>query len=463
MNFERVIGRGRSNHRGIAKIDLIQYDYTSFKLSVDTMAKFLIEGGNPLSGQIAPIGNKNAILKMMAATLLTKETVLISNVPAISDVEVMVALLEDLGAKVTYKVKSGELAITAKEITKNFLNPDLAKKMRSSNVLMGPLLVRTGSVTAHQPGGDKIGPREMNAHFDGFKQLGAKVKINPDNSFTVSGKLTGAEVFLYEPSVTATENILMAAVLTPGITVIDNAASEPHVTALTEMLISMGAQITGVGSNRLTVEGVKTLQGVKVATPPDFVYIGTMIVLSVITGGTLTIKPVPQNFMKPFEYFFAKLGVTWTYTSDSLVVGKNQSKMITDTVWARTKGIYSQPWPCFPSDMMSLMIVLATQVKGSMLFFEKMYPGRMFFADFLNGMGANIIIADPHRVVVNGPTVLRGAHLYAPDLRAGMAFVAAGLVAKGATVVEAVEHIDRGYPSIEKTLSALGASIKRVQ
>ncbi len=426
------------------------------------MAKLVIEGGKALSGEIAPIGNKNAILKMMAAALLTRATVTITNVPAISDVAVMVALLEDLGAEVQYSVKTGTLKITAKTIRHNQLKPELAKKMRSSNVLMGPLLARTGAVTAHQPGGDKIGPREMNAHFDGLRQLGAKIKLNPDTSFTVTGKLKGAPVFLYEPSVTATENILMAAVLAPGTTVIDNAASEPHVAALSEMLISMGADISGVGTNQLRITGVKELHGTTVATPPDFIYIGTMIVLAVITGGSITIKPVPKNIMKPLEYFFAKLGVTWTYKGEALVVGKKQSKTVTDQVWARTKGVYSQPWPCFPSDMMSMMIVLATQVKGSMLFFEKMYPGRMLFPDFLNGMGANIVIADPHRVVVNGPTPLKAAHLYAPDLRAGMAFVAAGLVAKGTTVVEAVEHIDRGYPSIEKTLSKLGASIKRI-
>ena len=427
------------------------------------MAKLVIEGGRPLSGQIAPIGNKNAILKMMAAALLTDEKVIITAVPAISDVKVIIEILQDLGAKVEYQEKAGILSIICKGVKKNSLNPDLAKKLRASNVLIGPLLARQKMATGYPPGGDKIGPREMNAHFDGFKQLGATVKINPDNSFTVKGTLKGAPVFLYEPSVTATENILMAASLTPGTTIIDNAAAEPHVAALAEMLISMGAKISGVGSNRLTIEGVKVLHGTQVATPPDFVYIGTMIVLSVITGGSLTIKPVPQDIMKPLEYFFAKLGVNWTYHGDALVVSKKQSKTITDTVWARTKGIYSQPWPCFPSDMMSLVIVLATQVKGSMLFFEKMYPGRMFFADYLNGMGANIVVADPHRVIVNGPTPLKGTHLYAPDIRAGMAFVAAGLVAKGTTIVEAVEHIDRGYPSIEKTLSDLGAHIKRVQ
>lgn len=431
-------------------------------LSILSMAKLIIEGGRPLSGEILPIGNKNAILKMMAASLLTSETVTITGVPAISDVRVMTALLEDLGATVVYQENKGVLKITAQKIKKTELKTELAQKMRSSNVLLGPLLSRCGSATTCPPGGDKIGPREMNAHFDGFTQLGARVSKSANGTFTIKGTLKGKAVFLYEPSVTATENILLASVLTPGTTVIDNAASEPHTAALAEMLVSMGAEITGIGTNRLTVHGVKKLSGTTVNTPPDFIYIGTMIVLSVITGGSLTIKSVPQDIMRPLEYFFGKLGVTWKYVAGDLVVGKKQTKVVSDPTWARTKGIYSQPWPCFPSDMMSLMIVLATQVKGTTLFFEKMYPGRMFFAEYLNGLGANIVIADPHRLIVNGVTPFKGGTLYAPDLRAGMAYVAAGLVAHGTTTVEAVEHIDRGYPAIEKTLAALGASIRRI-
>ena len=425
------------------------------------MAKFVIEGGRALKGEIEPIGNKNAILKMMAAALLTKETVVIQSVPGISDVLVMIEILRDLGAAVVYNEKIKVLEITAATIKNTTIKAELAKKLRASNTLLGPLLGRVGLVTSTLPGGDKIGPREMNAHFDGLAQLGAHVSFLSPDTFSLKGRLRGQSVFLYEPSVTATENVLLASVLASGVTTIDNAASEPHVRALAEMLISMGARIKGAGTNRLIIEGVKQLTGTTVSTPPDFIYIGTMIVLAAITGGRVDIRHVPVADMKPIEYFFGKLGVHWSYRGNTLIMPARQVKKITDPTWARNKGIYSQPWPCFPSDMMSLAIVLATQVKGSTLFFEKMYPGRMFFADYLNGMGANIIIADPHRVVVNGPTKLRGGKLYAPDLRAGMAYVAAGLVAKGNTIVEAIEHIDRGYPSIELTLSALGAKITR--
>lgn len=429
---------------------------------LSTMAKFVIEGGRPLRGEVEPIGNKNAILKMMAAALLTAEPVTITNVPAISDVNVMAEILRELGAKVRHNVKQAKLEIDTSKVTKTAIPVTLAKKLRASNTLLGPLLGRFGNVTGVVPGGDKIGPREMNAHFDGLGQLGGRTKFLSNETFTISGRLRGQEVFLYEPSVTATENVMMAACLATGTTVITNAAAEPHVRALADMLVSMGARITGAGTNQITIEGVEKLTGTTVATPPDFIYIGTLIILAAITGGMLKIRHVNVADLKPLEYFFGKLGVQWDCKGTTLTVSARQSKKVNDPVWARSKGIFSQPWPCFPSDMMSLMIVLATQVKGSMLFFEKMYPGRMFFADYLNGMGANIIIADPHRVIVNGPTKLHGAKLYAPDLRAGMAYVAAGLAATGTTTVEAIEHIDRGYPNIEATLQALGAKITRV-
>ena len=441
----------------------MQYDYTRLFVSVHTMAKFVIEGGQPLNGEIEPIGNKNAVLKMMAAALLTTETVIINNVPAISDVLVMAEILQDLGATVIHDKKNKILEINAASVKKTVIKSELAKKLRASNTLLGPLLARFGTVTSTLPGGDKIGPREMNAHFDGLSQLGAHISFLSDDIFCLKGRLRGQSVFLYEPSVTATENVMLAAVLTSGTTTVDNAAAEPHVRALAEMVKSMGGKSQGAGTNRLIMEGVKKIAGTTVTTPPDFIYIGTMIVLAIITGGELKIRNVSAADIKPFEYFFGKLGARWHFQENVLIVPSRQTKKITDPVWARTKGIYSQPWPCFPSDMMSLMIVLATQVKGSMLFFEKMYPGRMFFADYLNGLGANIVIADPHRVIVNGSSILRGGKLFAPDLRAGMAHVAAGLIAHGNTTVEAVEHIDRGYPMIETTLQSLGAKIIRSQ
>ncbi|HYE60137.1 MAG TPA: UDP-N-acetylglucosamine 1-carboxyvinyltransferase [Candidatus Kapabacteria bacterium] len=427
------------------------------------MARFVITGGKALHGTVQPIGNKNAVVKMIPATLLTTEPVTLTHVPDIRDVDTMLSIMKTLGTDITYDKTKGVLTLQTKTIMKTIVDPDLAKKLRASNMFLGPLLARKGMVTGIMPGGDKIGPREMNAHFDGLRQLGARYKKNADDSFTLKGKVVGADVFLYEPSVTATENVILAAVLASGETTITNAASEPHVQELCRMLNGMGATIDGIGTNRLHIVGVDRLHGTTHQVPVDYIYVGTMVVLAAITGGELTIQNVVHDDLKTIVYFFEKLGVRTVMKGNDLVVPGKQRLVIRDHEWARIKGVYSQPWPCFPSDMMSLMIVLATQVKGSTLFFEKMYSGRMFFADYLNGLGANIIIADPYRVVVNGKSKLRGGTLYATDIRAGMAYVAAGLCAEGKTVVEHVDHIDRGYPHIEKVLQALGARIERVE
>lgn len=400
---------------------------------------------------------------MIPATLLTEEPVTLTNVPAISDVRVMLSIMEKLGASISYNDGGRTITLRTPKIRTTRIPAAEAKKLRASNVFLGPLLARCGRVSSVNPGGDKIGPREMNAHFDGLTRLGAKLATHADESFTLRGALRGNDIFLYEPSVTATENILMAAALSLGKTTIMNAASEPHVQELCRMLCGMGALIDGIGTNRLSITGVSKLHGVTHRVPADFIYVGTMIILGVITRGSLTIKNVVQEDLRAILYFLGKLGVRTAAEGDNLHIPEKQSLSIEDKAWARTKGIYSQPWPCFPSDMMSLAIVLATQSKGSTLFFEKMYPGRMFFADYLNGMGANIIIADPHRVVVNGQTKLKGRRLQATDLRAGMAYVAAALAADGESVVDAVEHIDRGYPAIEEVLKSLGADITRVE
>lgn len=424
------------------------------------MSQYIITGGKPLKGTVQAIGNKNAVVKMIPATLLTTEPVTLTNVPPISDVRVMLRIMEKLGTRVTYQDATTIILHTPK-IVSSTVDIVEAKKLRASNMFLGPLLARTGKVTSVVPGGDKIGPREMNAHFDGLTQLGATCKQH-DDRITLTGKLKGASVFLYEPSVTATENVILAAVLAPGNTDISNAACEPHVQELCLMLNAMGAKITGIGTNRLSITGVQALRGTTYRIPVDYIYIGTVIVLTAITKGEVTITDVHHDDLKTINYFFAKLGINTLVKGTSLVVPKKQRLTVVDREWARIKGVYSQPWPCFPSDMMSLAIVLATQVKGSVLFFEKMYSGRMFFADYLNGMGANIVIADPHRVVVNGKTKLKGRRLTSTDLRAGMAYVAAGLCASGKTIVDNVEHIDRGYPNLEEVLQSLGANITRV-
>lgn len=427
------------------------------------MARFVIEGGKKLKGTIYPIGNKNAVLKMIPATLLTDEAVTLTNVPAISDVKIMIKIMEKIGTEVKYDEQKGILTLLTPKITGTSIDIVEAKKIRASNMFLGPILARMGMVTSTMPGGDKIGPREMNAHFDGFSQLGARITHNKDESFTLKGNLKGKEIFLYEPSVTATENVLLACVLAKGNTTLLNAASEPHVQELCKMLNQMGAKITGIGTNQLNVEGVTKLNGTTYKIPPDYIYVGTCIVLAAITGGEVTIKNVIHDDLRSILYFFEKLGVKTIKQGNDLIVPKNQKMKVQDEMWARSKGVYCQPWPCFPTDMMSLAIVLATQIKGSTLFFEKMYSGRMFFADYLNGMRANIVIADPHRVVVNGNTNLKGRTVQAPDLRAGMAYVAAGLCAEGKTIVENIEHIERGYPHMEEVLKKLGAQIRRLE
>lgn len=427
------------------------------------MSRFIIEGGNPLNGELQTIGNKNAVLKMIAASILTDEKVHLTNVPGISDVDVMFEILTAIGADVEYNKLSGEATMQCSNIIATKVPAELAKQLRSSNVLLGPLLSRFGRVESTYPGGDKIGPREMTAHFDGLSALGAVYFDIDEDTFSLSGRLSGADVHLYEPSVTATENVIMAAVLSKGDTVITNAACEPQVKELCLMLNNMGAKIKGGGSNEIHISGVSVLGGVSYRVPIDYIYVGTFVVLAAITGGEISIGPVNHEDLRTILYFFEKLGLSTKVDGDRLIVPSRQKLKVQDPNWARIKGFYSQPWPCFPSDIMSLAIVLATQVDGSTLFFEKMYPGRMFFADFLNGMGANIIIADPHRVIVNGKTQLNRRILASPDLRAGMAYVAAGLTAKGQTTVENIRHIDRGYPSIEKVLTKLGANIIREQ
>lgn len=431
------------------------------------MASFRIKGGKPISGTTIPAGNKNEVLKVMAASLLTKETVTITNVPVISDVKVMARILRKLGAKVRFYEKGTTLKITCEEITDHKIDPEEAAKLRASNVFLGPLLARMGKVENVFPGGDKIGPREMDAHFKGFKDLGAGVEVNDMKDFKIyyedhfANKHEDKYVFLYEPSVTATENVIMSASLRPAQTTIENAASEPHVVKLCEMLVKMGVEIEGIGSNLLKIKGQEELCGVEHEIGPDHIYIGTMMVLALITGGGLRIKDVVREDLKSIIYMMESLNARFKFEGNDLIIPENQKLKVVDESWSKNKGIYSQPWPSFPTDLMSLMIVLATQAEGSTLFFEKMYPGRMFFANYLNGLGANIIMCDPHRLVVSGRTQLQGRKLFTPDLRAGMAYVAAALCAEGVSVIGNIEHIDRGYPKLEEVLSKLGANIAR--
>jgi UDP-N-acetylglucosamine 1-carboxyvinyltransferase len=427
------------------------------------MKSFSIIGGNPISGEIEPAGNKNAVLKMIPATLLTADKVVLTNVPEILDVDVMVDIMKEIGSEVNYDRAARRLELQTIEIKNWQIKPDLAKKLRASNMFLGPLLGRIGKVENVMPGGDKIGPREMNAHFDGLTQLGAKFEKLDDDAFRLEGEMKGSNIFLYEPSVTATENIILAAVLANGKTIIENAACEPHVSELCNMLNKMGAKIEGIGSNKLIIEGVKVLNRCEYKVPPDHIYIGTMLVLAAITNGELKINNIIPQDMRPIFYFFNKMGLEIEVGNDYCKIHPGQKMQINDALWAETKGVYCQPWPCFPTDLMSLMIVLATQIEGKILFFEKMYPGRMSFAKAFNEMGANVEVIDPHRIIVNGKTHLKGGvTLDSPDLRAGMAYVAGALCAEGETIVTNVEHIYRGYPLIDEVLNKLGANIKIV-
>lgn len=427
------------------------------------MKSFLIKGGNPISGEIEAAGNKNAVLKMIPATLLTKEKVVLTKVPDILDVDVMLEIMKEIGSEINYDKSNQRLEIQTLIIKNSKINSELASKLRASNMFLGPLLGRVENVENVFPGGDKIGPREMNAHFDGLTQLGAKFEDLGDNKFKLEGEMTGNRIFLYEPSVTATENIILAAVLAKGETEIENAACEPHVAELCRMLNKMGAKIKGIGSNKLTIEGVESINGCEYQIPPDHIYVGTMLIIAAITNGDLKINNINLEDLRPILYFLSKLGVNVEVGDGYCKIYRNQPMKVDDLVWARTKGVYSQPWPCFPTDLMSLMIILATQIEGSVLFFEKMYPGRMFFANYINGMGANIITADPHRIMVNGKTKLKGGiTLDSPDLRAGMAYVVSALCAEGETRVTNIDHIFRGYPNIDIVLNSLGAEITRV-
>ena len=425
------------------------------------MDKFLIEGGNHLTGEVTPSGNKNSVLPIMCAAILASEPVTLTNVPNILDVEVTAEIFKSLGGKVDWNCKKQVMTLDPTKIDKHEVSAEQTQKLRASNLFMGPLWARFGEAISHTPGGDKIGPREMTAHYVAFRGLGGKVTTE-QNTITIKGKPKGNRIFLYDPSVTATENAISAAVLAKGTTVLENAACEPHVQELCHFLNSMGAKIEGIGNNNLTIHGVERLGGTTHEIWPDFMDVGTTIVLAGITRGRIRIKNVRHEDLVSMLYFFESFNLKTEKDGNDLLVPGNQELYTVDQEWSRIKGVYCQPWPGFPTDVLSVVVVLATQTQGTTLIFEKMYPGRLYFASFLAGMGANVILCDPHRIVVTGKTRLKATRLVAPDIRAGMAYVAAALVAKGTSIVESVLHIDRGYPNIEKRLQKLGAKISRV-
>ena len=417
------------------------------------MAKFEILGGIPLKGKIKVAGNKNAILPAMAAALLTDEKITLTNVPDIGDVEVMAKLLEQLGCEVK-GVGSGKLEICAKSIKSSNLDTDLVSQLRASILLSGPLLARTGKFSMRHPGGDIIGRRGVDTHLEALSTLGVRISEDDEAYSGKVSKFQSGKIFLSEASVTATGNTLMTASLTPGVTIIKNAASEPHVSDLANMLTKMGAKISGAGSNLLVAEGVEKLSGAEFEVGPDYIEAGTFAAAAAVTGGDVEIEGVNLDDMEMILIHLSKMGVNVTPIGNSLKIAP--SKLV-----AAAK-IDSGLWPGFPTDLMSAMIVLATQADGVTLLHDWLYESRMFFVDKLISMGAQITICDPHRVLVYGPSKLRAQELDTPDIRAGIALVIAALAAEGKSLINRVELIDRGYEKIEERLSKLGAKIKRI-
>ncbi|OLC09607.1 MAG: UDP-N-acetylglucosamine 1-carboxyvinyltransferase [Gemmatimonadetes bacterium 13_1_40CM_66_11] len=402
---------------------------------------FRVTGGRPLSGTIRPAGNKNAALPILAATLLADGPCRIDNVPRIRDVETLLALLQHVGAKVQWHgTNTVEVDPTGTEPKP--LDPALCKEIRASILLAGPMLARFGRVTLPPPGGDVIGRRRVDTHFLALERLGAEVTVG--DAYKLEGKLKAADIFLDEPSVTGTENALMAAVRAPGTTVLRNAASEPHVQDLARFLVSLGAAIDGIGSNTFTIEGGRPLRASPHTVGPDHIEIGSFIGLAAVTGGAITIDGVRGDDLRSTLLAFERLGVRPRLDGAKLVVDAGQERRI-------------RP----PADLMSIAIVVATQCEGLLLVFEKLFESRLFFVDKLIGMGARIVLCDPHRAVIAGPSALRGQVVESPDIRAGMAMLLAALAAQGDSVIQNIGQIERGYEHIDERLNALGAQIER--
>src|SRR4051794_23580814 len=427
------------------------------------MQKFVIEGGVPLSGTIVPAGNKNAALPLLACSLLTSEEVVLYNVPHIRDAEAMLDLLADLGVKVDRRDEN-TVSLQADEVGKTQVDAGLAERIRASFLAAGPLLTRFGKAVMPPPGGDVIGRRRLDPHLDAFCALGAEVSDDKNGNIVISttGGLRSGEVFMDEPSVMATENALMAAALTPGETLINNAACEPHVQDLARMLSKMGARINGIGSNLLRIEGAKELSGVKHTIGPDHIEIGSFMAIAGVTGGELRIIDTEPGDLRMIRLVFERLGLHSHIDGHDVVVPGGQKLIAQRDVGDHICKVQDGPWPQFPADLTSIAVSLATQSEGQALIHEWMFESRLFFCDKLISMGANILISDPHRALVTGPSRLRGGRVESPDIRAGMAVLLAALCAEGRTEIGNISQIDRGYERIDERLRDLGAQIERV-
>ena len=427
------------------------------------MEAFVIEGGRRLGGTVKAAGNKNGALPILAATLLTREPVTLTNVPRIRDVQTMLDLLDELGVEVSW-TGSNEVRVHAADVSRHELDPMLCARMRASFLLAGPLLSRLGRASVPPPGGDVIGRRRLDPHIHAFARLGAEIEFREmHHELQAPGGLRGDSIFLDEASVMATENTVMAAVLTPGETVIGNAACEPHVQDLCRFLVSLGAQIEGIESNVLRIHGVDSLSGGEWRIAPDHIEVGSLIGLAAMTSSDITIEDTNPKDLVPILPALARLGVRVEIDGTTVRVPPQQQLVVEDDLGGHIPKIEDGPWPAFPADLTSIALTVATQAFGTVLIFEKMFESRLFFVDKLVGMGARIILCDPHRAVVTGPAQLLGQRMESPDIRAGMAMLLAGLCAEGKSTIGAAHQIDKGYERIDERLRLLGAHIERVE
>jgi UDP-N-acetylglucosamine 1-carboxyvinyltransferase len=426
------------------------------------MEKFVIEGRQPLSGDVHPAGNKNAALPILAAVLLSDECITLHNVPRIGDVSTMLLLLSEMG--VTVKDEGPTLTLCSKDAQVAKLRTDLFQQIRGSMLLAGPMLGRFGCATVPLPGGDRIGRRRVDTHLLALESLGARVDFDHYEFRMCCDNLHGADILLDEMSVTGTENAVMAAVRAKGNSIIRNAASEPHVQDLCRLLNTLGAQIEGIGSNQLSIQGVERLGGGDFTISPDYLEVGSFIGLGAVTPGEMRIHGIVPEHMRMIDLVFEdRLGVSMHLEDDVLVVHDEQDLRIREDVGGAVPKIDDAPWPQFPADLMSIALVVATQAKGTILIHEKMFESRLYFVDKLIAMGAKIILCDPHRAVIVGPSLLHGQEMSSPDIRAGMALLIAALAARGTSAIQNVGQIDRGYEKIDAKLRVLGARIERVK
>jgi UDP-N-acetylglucosamine 1-carboxyvinyltransferase len=425
------------------------------------LEKFIIEGGTPLNGEITPGGNKNAALPMLAATLLTDEPVTLHNVPFIRDVRDMSQLVASLGVEMK-DMGNNSWRVMAKNVRPADLDPDLCSRIRASILLAGPMLARAGEIHLPPPGGDVIGRRRLDTHIIAMKSLGADVHYRRSFDFRARKQLRGADILLDEASVTATENVLMAAATAKGTTIIRNATSEPHVQELCYLLNTMGANISGIGSNTLKIEGVDKLHGGEFTIGPDYLEVISFIGAAVVTRGEIRIHKAGHKYLDMIRMVFKKLGVHWIVDEDDILVPANQRLRVEPDLGGVIPEIKTNIWPAFPTDLMSIAIVVATQSRGSVLFHNWMFEGRMYFTDKLKSMGAQVILCDPHRCIVIGPTKLFGENVESPDIRAGMSLLLAALAAEGQTTIRNIGQIDRGYEKVDEKLRQMGAKIERV-